>query len=61
MTKEEILKKMQEYVIDLKAMSDRGSVLKEELSKMTVEEVKWYDGEFCKWLNSQGFNNLPKK
>ena len=61
MTKEEILKKMQDYVIELKVLSDKGSVIKEALSKMTVEEVKWYDGEFCKWLNSQGFNKFPKK
>ena len=60
MTKEQILKSMQDYVIELKVMSDKGSILKEALSKMSVEEVKWYDVEFCKWLNSQKFN-LPKQ
>jgi len=60
MTKEQILKSMQDYVIELKVMSDKGSILKEALSKMSVEEVKWYDVEFCKWLNEQKFN-LPKQ
>ena len=58
MSREEILKLMQNYVLQLKAMSERGLIIKEELLKMTEEDSKWYEENFSKWLKD---NNLIQK
>jgi len=58
MSKEDILKLMQNYVLQLKAMSERGLIIKEELEKMNEADSKWYEENFSKWLKE---NNLLQR
>lgn len=57
MSREEILKLMQNYVLQLKTMSERGTMIQGELLKMTEDDAKWYEENFSKWLKE---NNLQK-
>ena len=53
MTKEEVLKAMQEYVLHLKDISARAKLIAEELSKLNPEDQKWYEDNYRKWLIAQ--------
>lgn len=54
MTKEEVLKAMQEYILHLKDISAKAKLISEALSKLSPEEQKWYEENYRKWLIAQG-------
>ena len=57
MTREDLLKAMQNHILQLKALSDKGAVIRDELLKMNEVDQKWFEENFRKWLAD---NNLLK-
>ena len=57
MNRDELLKAMQNHILQLKAMSDRGKIIREELLKLNEADQKWFEENFRKWLSD---NNLLK-
>jgi len=57
MNRDELLKAMQNHILQLKAMSDRGKIIREELLKLNETDQKWFEENFRKWLSD---NNLLK-
>ena len=57
MNRDELLKAMQNHILQLKALSDKGAVIRDELLKMNEVDQKWFEENFRKWLAD---NNLLK-
>lgn len=55
MTKEQVLQLMKNHVLQLKAMSEKGALIKEELLKLNEIDAKWFEENYEKWLKEQGF------
>lgn len=54
MTREALLKAMQQHTLQLKGMSDRGAVLKQELLKLNAFDAKWFEESYTKFLIENG-------
>ena len=57
MNRDELLKAMQNHILQLKAMSDKGAIIRDELLKLNEADQKWFEENFRKWLSD---NNLLK-
>jgi len=57
MNRDELLKAMQNHILQLKALSDKGAIIRDELLKLNEADQKWFEENFRKWLSD---NNLLK-
>ena len=57
MNRDDLLKAMQNHILQLKALSDKGKIIREELLKLNEADQKWFEENFRKWLSD---NNLLK-
>lgn len=57
MTKEEILRLMQNHILQLKALSDKGLIIRNELLQLNQEDAKWFEDNYFKWLKENGLVN----
>jgi len=61
MTREDLLKAMQNHILQLKALSDKGAVIREELLKLNEADQKWFEENLQKWMKEWvPDNNLLK-
>lgn len=58
MPREQILKHMQDYILQLKALSNKGNIIREELRSLNEVDTKWFEDNYRKWLNENGLSQI---